>query len=148
MKAKNWTNIDTEIGSHECSSGPISVSIFVQFFFKFLCILCHYHLPSIHFMYYLYVFGKNCTPLYLFKQVCVFGGGGSGGRVVRAQRRRARCPEFKSRRYLDIFSSSCQVAEETHMLLLNPVFNCECIGGLRGQHEPPQASLKKYCLHH
>ena len=57
-------------------------------------------------------------------------------------------PEFESRRKLVIFSSYRRVAEEIHMLLLNPVFDCECIGDFRGQHEPPQASLEKYCLHH
>ena len=41
-----------------------------------------------------------------------------------------------------------RVAEETHMLLLNPVFDCEFIRDFRGWHEPPEALLKKYCTNH
>ena len=35
------------------SSGPVSISIFVQFFLLLMYILCHYHLflPSVHFKY-------------------------------------------------------------------------------------------------
>lgn len=36
----------------------------------------------------------------------------------------------------------------THMLLTNPTFDGQCIGGHQGQHELLQASAKKSCLHY
>ena len=62
--------------------------------------------------------------------------------VVRARRRRTRWSEFESRRNLAIFSSYHWVAEETHVVLLNPVFDCEYIRNLRGSRNLHRCQLK------